>query len=151
MNLMKAISFLADGDSGKCHSVKVKRDHCHVYVNNAPLNGSFDFDDICVWTSSKGQRIGVSVPNCQNNTRAKLTFWITCTNVLGDEALQLQVLYADGLRPSSHGILGKLYSSYILRNCYKYIYTVEPPLMDTSQRWTLAIKRTLTQVPNNIG
>ena len=114
VNLMKAISFLADGDSGKCHSVKVKRDHCHVYVNGAPMNGSFDFDGIRVWTnaSSQGQRIGVSVPNCQNNTRANLTFSITCTIVLGDKALQLQVLYTDGLRPSSHGLLGKLCSSY---------------------------------------
>ena len=29
--------------------------------------------------------------------------------------------------------------------------TVEPPLTDASQRWTLAVKRTLTQVPDDFS
>ena len=108
-NLIKAISVIVDGESGECHRVKVKRHHCHVYVDGNPLNGTFDSDGIRVQASNHGNKNFVSLPNCLEGGLPGMTLNISCSQAEGEEALELQVTYVDGVRSTSHGLLGKIH------------------------------------------
>ena len=106
-NVITAIAILAEGTSGECHRVKVKRGQCQVYVDGFPFNGTFDEDGILVKTGSHGDVVSVVVPNCQERGHPGFMFQISCTQAESKEALELEALYVDGLLSTSHGLLGK--------------------------------------------
>ena len=112
-NVITAIAILAEGTSGECHRIKVKRGQCQVYIDGFPFNGTFDEDGILVKTGSHGSVVTVVVPNCQEEGHPGFMFQISCTQAESKEALELEALYVDGLLSTSHGLLGKYIVNHI--------------------------------------
>ena len=52
-----------------------------------------------------GRRVRISVPNCEN---VQLVMWIVCEEVRGEGMLRFIITRGVNLRPTSHGLLGKL-------------------------------------------
>ena len=112
LNFMTKYGIAADGISGQCHTLEFDVDGCKAFVDGFLVTGSSMTDGIHVRKLRNEYKYIVSVPNC--GTTRRLMMWILCSNTtrgnhiqIRDNALYFRVLYADGLRPFSHGLLGK--------------------------------------------
>ena len=106
LNFIQQIGITADGDT-LCHSLEFNRVGCVGTIDGSEISTSWmNVDGIRVRKHRNGKRFTVSVKNC--DARRRLTMWVICTKRTTDENLHFQVLYADGLTPESHGLLGKV-------------------------------------------
>ena len=111
LNFMTKIGIAADGVSGQCHNIEFDVDGCKALFDGlkVPLNGISN-DGIHVRRRGSDYTYIISVPNC--GTTRRLMMWMSCVNMNRlckprDDGLHFKVLYADGLRPTSHGLLGE--------------------------------------------
>ena len=112
LNFMSKIGIAADGVTGQCHTLEFDVDGCKAFFDGleVPLNGISSDDRIRVRRRGSEYTYIISVPNC--GTARRLMMWVSCVNTtrLGeprDDGLHFRVLYADGLQPTSHGLLGE--------------------------------------------
>ena len=111
LNVMDTIAIRAEGKSKTCRDIRVDLENCATSVSPmgggslVPLTGMLEQDGIRV--KPMAGRVRISVPNCQN---MQLAMWVKCQPANTDNPAQLHLHISRGvkLRPTSHGLLGKL-------------------------------------------
>ena len=113
LNFMTKIGIVADGSNGGCNTVEIDVNGCQAFLNENLVTGSSMNDGVHVRRLRNKYTYVISVPNGRSARR--LMMWVSCTNMsrideVRDNALHFRVLYADGLQPTSHGLLGQFWN-----------------------------------------
>lgn len=112
-NIINAIGILASDEDDRCHTIDIVQDqstgHCRTIINNGSMlqvGDTFNMEGVRVM-QRMATRVRIGVPNCE---RVPLIMWVTCQNISRELMMRFDISRAVNLRPSSHGLLGKLIS-----------------------------------------
>ena len=90
----------SSGGPEGCVEIEVDHEGCIATVGGREVNGSVTISDVRV-KKVRRDLWRVYVPNCE---RPGMVMWVTCKT----NRLRFDVMRGSALRPTSHGLLGKL-------------------------------------------
>ena len=100
-NIITSVGIRAVDTSGRCVNVVVSlSDQCFPIVNS---NTVTFYNRFGVSVRKRGDKVSVSVPNCENE---QLVMWMVCRTIGIQRMLDFTVTRGLNLRPTSHGLLG---------------------------------------------
>ncbi len=118
LNVIDRIGIRAIDTDGMCRNIEIQKDNCYVSIDGTALPDMYKFDDagIVVHKARSGNRVRVSVPNCDD---LSVVMYIVCQQVsVLAGAPVYGILIADILKfevtrglnfghSDSHGLIGK--------------------------------------------
>ncbi len=106
-NIISAVGVKAVDGQGQCVEIAVRlEDGCTPEISNN--EGTFTttrYASRGVSVRKYRRAVRISVPNCENN---QLSMWVSCDNFRGQEMIKYVITRGVNLRPTSHGLLGKI-------------------------------------------
>ena len=132
-NFVDKIAIRAVDEQGACKNILIELGGCTASIDGTLVTASDSYctDGVFVRPNSMGNRVRVSVPNCDETS--SLVMWTMCQrNVVNDPFDMMQTYTVDMLKfviargfnlgASSHGIIGRLYTIYCV-----YIHESDSP------------------------
>ncbi len=120
-NIMGTIGVRAETNDGRCYNIRVEREGCRALASDGvaePVEIDPTFATGGISVRRYPNRVRISAPNCDQVT---LVMWVRCVTRRGQDMLDFTVSRGTNLRPTSHGLLGKIILTLM------YVYT-NPPL-----------------------
>ena len=107
-NIITSVGIMAVDTSGQCIGINIAAaNQCVPMITlgstTLPLTSTYSRQGVSVRRSL--QRVRVSVPNCEN---VQLVMWAICEGEGAQQQIQVIITRGLNLRPTSHGLIGKL-------------------------------------------
>ena len=100
-NIITSIGIKAVDNEGTCVNIAVTlSQQCVPVVDSI---SSVFYSRLGVSVRKRGDKVSVSVPNCENE---RLVMWMFCRTIGGQNMLDFTIRRGLNLRPTSHGLMG---------------------------------------------
>ena len=101
-NIMSKIGVLAEDSKGTCQQIRVDLEGCTASVNGQNVSDYYQ-NGIRV-VQRRGKRVRIVTPNCGDSD---VVMWVICEVRMKEPMIKFVISKGDGLRPSSHGLIGE--------------------------------------------
>ena len=101
-NIMSRIGVMAMDNEGQCHQIEADLYQRSLVHNGQAVEGRKQHKGILM--TKMRDRARVSVPNCKGHS---VVFWIIFHYYNGADMIKFSITDGHGLRPASHGLMGK--------------------------------------------
>ena len=108
LHIIDEVTVRATDTSSRCRNIAAELvgNECRVSVDGQMLNNTGTrYTQNGITIRSYPHRARITVPNCDN---IRLVMWVICETRFGFNMIQYRITRGFNLRPTSHGLLGKL-------------------------------------------
>lgn len=104
-NIISAIGVVAIDRNGICHQIEANIDQCSATVDGTPLALEASYNNASITVIRYKNRVKIVVPNCG---KVELILWFICKSVHNTIISEFIIARGVNLRPTSHGLVGKI-------------------------------------------